>query len=179
MMINKQLERCTSCGLWKKKWSGCLHCISRPNRLQMTAVDFDPASIGLTMQTVHSPSHTKERCSSCGLWKSPTTDCTHCSKRPNRIQVNAGHASKLHTSPEPLGVHDAAIKHTRERCHSCGLWKLKIQNCMHCESRPNRKQAAQASLRAEDGRRRQAPVHNHHWFFKIDTEAKEEGGTHP
>ena len=30
-------ERCPGCGLWKDKQRECLHCASRPNRMQVTS----------------------------------------------------------------------------------------------------------------------------------------------
>jgi len=102
-------ERCHGCGMWKSKSSSCAHCATRPNRAQAKAAqarhvpnEMTPIGIGRAgVDAVVMPRevwprgfggppssiHTKERCHGCGMWKSKSRPCTHCTSRPNRAQA--------------------------------------------------------------------------------------------
>ena len=89
-----------------------------------------------------SPRHTHERCKECGLWVAKARPCVHCLSRPNRIQADIARA-KANVPQDSPG--SSFRGHSKERCSSCGLWKSKKwpkDTCLHCETRPNRHQAA-------------------------------------
>ena len=82
-------ERCPGCGLWKDKQRECLHCASRPNRMQVTSAimtSIDDEFKKFVPQAA--PEHQKVRCPGCGMWKYKfLRTCVHCANRPNRRQV--------------------------------------------------------------------------------------------
>lgn len=85
--------------------------------------------------------HPKERCTSCGLWKTRWEECSHCAKLPNRIQ-----AAKVMSRPKSAPSPSPVPNHAAERCHSCGLWKEKRRECKLCATRPNRMQASVSQM---------------------------------
>ena len=118
--------------------------------------------------------HSKERCPSCGVWKDKSGNCYHCTYLPNRLQ--AQEAQERHEpanlTPIGFGIGDTrrgyavvlakdifsravcstepSAVHTKERCKSCGLWKDKTRDCVHCVTRPNRVQARLAIERGHE-----------------------------
>ena len=90
--------------------------------------------------------HPNERCTSCGLWKRKLASCKHCARSPNRHQVAAAKSAQI--IPQPLAKARSAsvTMHPNERCHQCGLWKTKFQECTHCAGRANRMQATVAQM---------------------------------
>lgn len=88
----------------------CMHCCTRPNRAQarlaqakqvaqdigVEASSRPRAPVGLgriiiadhrTTEPKQREVHSREKCSSCGLWKSKVGQCQHCLVRPNRAQA--------------------------------------------------------------------------------------------
>ena len=102
-------------------------------------------SVAFQASTVHLYSamlkHPKERCTSCGLWKTRWEECSHCAKLPNRIQ-----AAKVMSRPKSAPSPSPVPNHAAERCHSCGLWKEKRRECKLCATRPNRMQASVSQM---------------------------------
>ena len=107
-------ERCHGCGLWKQKRVECTHCMTRANRDQAKRAQakhvqqpLTPIGIGgpgggaivltkgvnWSAATSTSNIHTKERCTSCGLWKHKDRRCAFCLKRINRAQAQLAQAA--------------------------------------------------------------------------------------
>lgn len=115
--------------------------------------------------------HTKERCPSCGLWRSKEGSCTHCASRPNRMQARLAQAKQiadelkgtaLRETRSAVGLGRIVMAdyrstssparplddiHDKEKCASCGMWCRKGSECRHCVTRPNRAQARRAQAR--------------------------------
>ena len=91
--------------------------------------------------------HTKERCTSCGVWKDMQRDCYHCTTLPNRRQVMEAKVASEGEVYTQAFVVPASPQHSKERCPSCGVWKVKRGACYHCAPLPNREQAVAARLK--------------------------------
>lgn len=140
-MVVHTKERCTSCGVWKTKQSECYHCSPAPNRKQAAAARLRAEQVAADVPYSPSVRRTKERCTSCGVWKDIEGACYLCSKLPNRAQAAAAQL-KAASSPRPVR---SLPQRTKERCTSCGVWKDIQGACYLCSVAPNRMQV-QASM---------------------------------
>lgn len=146
-MVIHAKERCTSCGVWRDKTRECYLCKTFPNRAQVHSDSNlrKQAMSQVVTPTAPSAHHTKERCTSCGVWKDKTRSCYLCATMINRAQATAAQlssAAKIEMSP-------VKRLHTKERCTSCGVWKDKQLACYQCTYLPNRLQVAISSPRID------------------------------
>lgn len=140
-MVNHTKERCTSCGVWKSRSGACYQCSPMPNRVQAKRAQLTSPGVQRRLELANaafhpSPQRTKERCPSCGVWKSLAKDCYHCAPMPNRMQAAEARA-KVRVEPAPVSP-----LRTKERCTSCGVWKSLDAACYQCAPLPNRAQVA-------------------------------------
>lgn len=128
-------SRCPGCGLWIA--GTCKFCNSQPNRWQVAAKKAATASLAVKnfKSSESTTNHVKERCPGCGLWKTKRMECSHCTSRPNRLQLSSSTSSldkmsfadavltataeRAVTSPGSATA-SSAVVHTKERCTSCG-----------------------------------------------------------
>lgn len=117
-------ERCTSCGLWKRKLASCKHCARSPNRHQVAAKSAQIIPQPLAKARSASVTmHPNERCRQCGLWKTKFQECTHCAGRANRMQATVAQMLQAGMLPDAKPFETSPLLlHEKERCHSCGLW---------------------------------------------------------
>ena len=116
----------------------CRHCVSRPNRWQARAA-----------QQRHSPSPTLDVAAHAELGKPGSVSRLAWGTRGDALEMAHRRAAprlQQHMSRTSTFVAERML-HNKERCPSCGLWKLKEQRCGHCISRPNRWQARVAQQR--------------------------------